>query len=64
MRLNLHATNIFGTCIQKLTPPHNKCNSGGDYVENKLKYVRIFVYNYFASSSSFFFFVKCSPDSE
>jgi hypothetical protein len=42
--LSSQAADFFDTGIQKLISRYDKCfNSGGDYVEKWLKYVRIFL---------------------
>jgi hypothetical protein len=41
--LNSQVADFFNTGTQKLTPRYDKClNSGGEYIENYLKYVRNF----------------------
>jgi hypothetical protein len=43
--LSSQAANVFDTGMQKRTSQCDKClNFGGDYVENYLKYVCIFLY--------------------
>jgi hypothetical protein len=43
--LNSHAADYFGTGVRKLIPRYYKFpNSGGDYVEEYVKCVRIFLY--------------------
>jgi hypothetical protein len=59
--LSSQAADFFHKGIQKLIPRYKCLNSGGDYVEKHLKYVRIFfVYNkiYYLIVC----FVNCSPE--
>jgi hypothetical protein len=50
----LTAAELFDTGIEKPVPQYDKyLNSGGDYVEKYLKYVRIFLYIIIFSHCSF-----------
>jgi hypothetical protein len=44
------AEDFFDTSIQELIPRYKCLNSGGDYVEKKFRYVRIFCIKFFLIS--------------